>query len=169
MLRTLLLALCALAALGTETYAQSNEVTLAVGGGSMAGAGPGRAFNLSYARNIGDHFAAEGSLETFYVDGDDIGGVQGSVVYHILPSGGTRTLIPYVTAGVGSASTDFTEIRSDLLVKAGAGVKYHVAEGVGVRFEVRDEIVDPTHNAAYIPGSGARHFVGARLGVVFRF
>jgi hypothetical protein len=171
MLRAVLFACCAIVALGAESFAQSNEVTFAMGGGAMAagGRGGGRAINLSYARSIGEHFAAEGSLETFFVEGDDIGGVQGSVLYHFVPSSRTRTVIPYVTAGLGTASTDFTEIRSDLLVKVGAGVKYHVTDHVGVRLELRDEIVNPTHNAGYLPGSGAGPRVRARVGVVFRF
>jgi uncharacterized FAD-dependent dehydrogenase len=97
------------------------------------------------------------------------GGVQGSVLYHFVPSQSTRKVIPYVSAGVGSASTDFTEIPSDLLVKVGGGVKYFPIDAVGVRFEVRDEIIDPEHNEVYLHGSSARHFVSARVGVIFRF
>ena len=170
MLRIVFAVCCVLAALGAEASAQSNEVTVAVGGGGIAnGSSSGGAFNLSYARNIGDHFAAEGSVETFYVRGDDVGGVQGSVLYHFTPSSGTRTLIPYVTVGVGTASTDFTEIQSDPLVKLGAGIKYHFGDHVGVRFEVRDEITEAAYNVADAPSSGPSHYVGARVGIVFRF
>jgi len=65
-----------------------------------------------------ERWAVEGSLEFFSVNipnfgRDGFAGVQGSVLYHLRPPATDRRFVPYLTAGFGNTTTDFTEIPSE--------------------------------------------------------
>ena len=155
--------------------AQKNELAFAVGGGALTGGADTlgtKALTLSYARNIPWRLAIEGSLDLFWVrhdDGfnDDFGGAALSVHYHFLDPEQTGKLIPYVGAGVGKTTTDFTEIPAQKLARLLGGVKYHFSDGWGLQVEVRDEIME---GSFYLVEPGKTiNFPSVRVGIVRRF
>src|SRR6185436_17347971 len=134
MLRSFLIACFLAAVFSSSALAQKNEVSLVIGGGRLAGKSssvPASAFTFAYTRNLIGGLAAEASLGAFFVSNgtpafrDDYGSVDASVVYHFIPIRKSRTLIPYVTAGIGKVSTDFTEIPGEKIYRFGGGVKYY--------------------------------------------
>jgi len=164
-----------LSSLSPLLCAQNNEVAFAVGGGALTG-GPEtlgtRACTFSYSRNLPWRLAIEGSLDLFYVrhdDGfnDDFAGAALSVHYHLLEPTETGRLIPYVGAGIGKTTTDFTEIPAQKLARLLGGVKYHFSEGWGLQIEARDEIMK---GSGYLVQPGPTiNFPSLRVGIVRRF
>lgn len=104
--------------------AQNNEVSLSAGGGGLLSGGKSvsaPACTLAYTRHLTDHLAVEGAFELFYIRGDDFAGAQVAALYHFRPADETRRFIPYVTAGIGKTSTDFTEIEGQVVIRLGGG------------------------------------------------
>lgn len=157
-------------------FAQNNEVSFSAGGGGLIGNHESRsasAYTLAYDRNLTNQLAVEGSLEFFYVDvpnfgRDDYTGVQGAVLYHFR-SGKDQRFVPYLTAGVGNTTTDFTEIPSALVIRLGGGFKYFfgASQRFGLRVEARDEIIGKNTTIFY-PQSHIQ-FPSARAGIVYRW
>ena len=157
--------------------AQNNEVSFSVGGGRLIGAGEsrgGRVSTLAYTRYLTERWAVEGSLEFFFVNirnfgRDDFAGVQGSFLYHLLPATTERRFVPYLTAGVGNTTTDFTEIPSTWVIRLGGGFKYFLDESqkFGLRVEARNEIIGKDNRIFWPPTR--INFPSARLGVIYRF
>ena len=178
MLRYLFLTCFLFCLLSSNVLAQGNELSFIVGGGRLSDgdrAINASAFSAAYTRRIFGGFAAEGSLDLFFVKNpdfgrDDFGAAQIAVVYHFRPTSKNRSVIPYLTAGVGRISTDFTEIPTDPVYRLGGGVKYYFNEDYpfGLRIELRDEI---TRNGRQgYPLTGSRlSLVSLRAGVTYRF
>ena len=180
MLRSFLSA-CFLAVLfSSSALAQKNEVSLTIGGGRLfgeSGSVPATAFTVAYTRSLIGGLAAEGSFGAFFANNgtppfrDDFGSLEASAVYHFLPVKKTRTLIPYVAAGIGKVSTDFTEIPGEKIYKVAGGVKCYFSDEHrwGLRIEVRDEITKTDGRQRY-PVSGSRlSAVTLRGGFSYRF
>jgi hypothetical protein len=155
-----------------SVWAQKNELSLSAGGGGLLSGGKSvsaPAYTLAVTRSLTDRVAVEGAVELFYLQGDDFLGAQAAVLYHFRPADETRRLIPYATAGIGKTSTDFTEIEGQLVIRLGGGIKYFLVEPLGLRVEVRDEIIR-TGGSSYYPLPGSpQHFLSAWVGVVYRF
>jgi hypothetical protein len=177
MCKTLFLASCVLLAICGNANAQKNEISLIIGGGVLTDGKQSTnasAFTVSYDRQIVKGFAVEGSLDVFYIKNgslnrDDFGAAQIAVVYHFGPLK-NRRVIPYVTAGIGRITTDFTEISSDVVYRIGGGIKYYFGKDspFGLRVEVRDEITPQGHQAYPLPGDPVS-LVSIRAGVTYRF
>jgi hypothetical protein len=166
---------------GRQALAQArNEISFSAGVGSLqiipdGGATP--VYSFSYRRNITRHFSIEGSLDIFYykfltgplnkqsVYKDDYLGAEAAVVYYFRPNREIGRLLPFVAAGIGKTSTDFTEIQAHPYYRFGAGFSYNLTEKWGLRFELRDEIV----KSLYIHDSPTGNLPSARLGIVRRF
>ena len=75
-----------------------------------------------------------------------------------------------MTAGIGSLSTDFTEIPSDVVYRIGGGIKYFFSKDspFGLRVEVRDEITPQGHQRYPLPGDPVS-LISVRAGVTYRF
>ena len=156
--------------------AQKNEISFSAGGGGLVGNGESKgasAYTLAYNRNITDRWAAEGSLELFYINvpnfgRDDYIGVQGAVLYHFR-SGKDQRLVPYLTVGVGNTSTDPTEIPSSLVIRLGGGFKYFLdqSQRFGLRVEARNEIIEKDNTVFYPPTR--INFPSVRAGFIYRW
>src|SRR5215831_3808751 len=157
--------------------AQNNEISFSVGGGSLIGADESRGARVStlaYTRHLTERWAVEGSLEFFSVNipnfgRDGFAGVQGSVLYHLRRATTGRRLIPYLTAGFGNTTTDFTEIPSEWVIRLGGGFKYFPGppQKFGLHVEARNEIIGED-NRIFFPPTRI-NFPSARVGVVYRF
>ncbi len=162
---------------GSNAFAQKNELSLIIGGGVLTDGDSSvnaSAFTVSYDRHIVKGLAIEGSLDVFFIKNgslnrDDFGAAQIAAVYHF-GSLKNRRVIPYVTAGIGSLTTDFTEIPSDPVYRFGAGAKYYFGKEspFGVRVEVRDEITRQGHQGYPLRGDRLS-LVSIRAGVTYRF
>jgi hypothetical protein len=164
-----------------QVWAQDrNEIAFSLGGGSLqvnpdGGATP--VYSFSYRFHITRHFSAEGALDIFYykfltgplneqsVYKDDYLGAEAALVYYFFPNRETGRLLPFVAAGIGKTSTDFTEIAAHPYYRLGAGFSYNLTEKWGLRFELRDEII----KNLYINGNPTGNLPSARLGIVYRF
>jgi hypothetical protein len=177
-MRRLLLAALFSATIGAvPVVAQNNEISFSVGGGRLIGANESegaRVCTLAYARYLTGHWAVEGSLEFFYVHvpnfgWDDYHGVQGSVIYHLTSASTDRRFVPYLTAGIGNTTTDFTETPSERVIRLGGGFKYFIGQSrrFGLRVEARNEIIGED-NTIFFPRTRI-YFPSARVGVVYRF
>jgi hypothetical protein len=157
-----------------------NEIAFSIGAGSLQvnpGGGTTPVWSFSYRRHITRHFSAEGALDVFYyrflsgppdnqsIYKDDYLGAEAALVYYLLPNRETGRLLPFVVAGIGKTTTDFTEIPAHPYYRFGAGFSYNLTEKWGLRFEVRDEII----KSLYIHGSPTGNLPSARLGIVLRF
>lgn len=151
--------------------AQSNEITLSGGMGSVVGDrnAPSPVVSFAYSRSITDRIAVEGSLERSFIHHDDFVGGQVAGVFHFRSAKETGRVIPFVTAGIGFTSTDPTEIPSHTVVRLGGGLKYYVRDFVGIRIEVRDEIIRADNDPYVTVGGSVVNYPSARLGVIFRF
>jgi hypothetical protein len=179
MLRHFLLLICFVASVCTTASAQKNEVNFMVGEDLIREGSPfvnSPAFSIGYARTIFKGIAVEGALDEFYVKApgarsDDFGAAYVGALYNFRSNGKGRKFIPYVLAGVGTVSTDFTEVPGEAIYKFGGGVKYYFrSDGAsfGIRVELREGF---THrgNQPY-PGSDSRIFItSVRAGVTYRF
>jgi len=180
MLRTFLGACFVAIVFSSSALAQKNELSLIIGGGRLIGRNESvsaSACSLGYTRSLIGGLAVEGSLDAFFAQNgtppfrDDFGSVEASLVYHLLPVKKTRTLIPYLTAGIGKVSTDFTEIPGEKIYRFGGGIKYYLSDEHrwGMRIEVRDEITKTGGYQSY-PVSGSRlSVVTVRGGISYRF
>ncbi len=168
--------------LGTQPiWAQArNEVAFSIGAGSLQvnpDGGATAVWSFSYRCHITRHFSAEGALDVFYykqmigppndrsVFNDDYLGADAALVYYLLPNRETGRFLPFVVAGIGKTSTDFTEIQGHPYYRFGAGFSYNLTDKWGLRFELRDEIV----KSLYIYGNPTGNLPSARLGIVRRF
>ena len=175
MKRTFLAVTLFLSFLSPFLHAQNNELTFAAGGGALTGGDKTlgtKAFTFSYERILPRRFGIEGSLDLFWVrhdDGfnDDFGGATLSVHYHFLEPTETGKVVPYVGAGLGKTTTDFTEIPAQKLGRVLGGIKYHLSDGWGLKVEVRDEIMK---GSGYLLEPGRTiNFPSVRVGIVRRF
>src|SRR5262245_22229253 len=135
---------------GARCLAQDrNEIALSVGAGSLQvdpGGGATAVFSLSYQLHITRHFSGEGALDSFnytFQTGPSQGtykdgylGAEAAIVYDFLPnSGGTTAIRPFVAAGIGKTTTDFTEIAAHPYYRLGAGISYRLTNRYGLRIE----------------------------------
>jgi hypothetical protein len=90
---------------------------------------------------------------------------EAALAYYFLPNRETGRLLPFVVAGIGKTSTDFTEIPAHSYYRFGAGFPYNLTEKWGLRFELRDEII----KSLYVNGNPTGNLPSARLGIVLRF
>jgi hypothetical protein len=164
-----------------QIWAQArNEITFSIGAGSLQvnpDGGTTPVYSFSYRCHITRHVSAEGALDVFYykflagpmndqtVYKDDYVGAEAALLYYFLPNRETNRLLPYVVAGIGKTSTDFTEIPGHPYYRFGAGFSYNLTGKWGLRFELRDEIV----KSLYIYGNPTANLPSARLGIVRRF
>ena len=164
-----------------QIWAQArNEIAFSIGAGSLQvnpGGGTTPVYSLSYRCHITRHFSAEGALDVFYykfltgplnnqsIYKDGYLGAEAALVYYFLPNRETGRLLPFVAAGIGKTTTDFTEIPAHPYYRLGAGFSYNLTENWGLRFELRDEII----KSLYISGSPTGNLPSARFGIVRRF
>ena len=115
-------------------------MSLTIGGGRLSDGANSKvasAFTVSYSRELLAGFGLEGSFDFFFLKSDILGrpddycSANLSVIYRFLPSKTSRTVVPYLIAGVGRNSTDFAEFPSDAIYRYGGGVKYYFKEKVG--------------------------------------
>jgi Outer membrane protein beta-barrel domain len=175
--RLLIAALFSAAVCAAPVAAQNNEISFSIGRGSLIGADESRGARVStlaYTRYLTERWAVEGSLEFFSVNipnfgRDGFSGVQGSVLYHLLPAATDRRFVPYLTAGFGNTTTDFTEIPSEWVVRLGGGFKYFLGQSrrFGLRIESRNEIIGED-NGIFFPPTRI-NFPSARVGAAYRF
>jgi hypothetical protein len=157
--------------------AQNNEISFSVGGGSLIGEDESRGARVStlaYTRHLTERWSVEGSLEFFSVNipnfgRDGFAGVQGSVLYHLRRMTPDRQFVPYLTAGVGNTTTDFTEIPSEWVIRLGGGFKYFLdqSQKFALRVEMRNEIIGEENRIFYPPTR--INLPSARAGIVYRF
>jgi hypothetical protein len=168
-------------AAGRPATAQGrSELAFSIGGGSLQvnpGGGATAVLSASYRLHITDHISAEGALDVFYYRlkvgphdapstmNDDYIGAEAAVIYHFLPNRQTGRLLPYLVAGIGKTTTDFTEIAAHPYYRLGAGISYHLTERYGLQLEVRDEIV----KRLYVNGQPNGNLPSVRGGIVIRF
>jgi hypothetical protein len=158
-----------------------HEVGMAAGGGRLSIAGSARTtpvLSFWYQGHATERFSVEGGFDFFsysfhinrrdpasspYRDG--YSGASIAFVYHPLTCCEIGRILPYVSAGVGKTTTDFTEIPATVYYRLGAGAVYNVSDRIGVRVEARDEIL-----SALDPYVGLRATLpSVRLGIVRRF
>jgi hypothetical protein len=166
---------------GPVSLAQGrHELAFAAGGGSLIvkpDGGGTPVFSFSYQFHFTNHISAEGAFDIFYyrfltgpagqqyVYRDDYAGAEAAVVYHFLGNRETGRCLPFVAAGIGKTTTDFTEIPATRYYRFGAGVSYHMTRSLGLRFEIRDERI----TGLYHPESPNAHLPSVRMGIVLRF
>src|SRR5262247_1949470 len=177
MFRLLIAALFSAAVCGGRSQRRTMKISLCVGGGSVIDGYESRGAGgstLPYTRYLTERCAVEGSLEFFSMNirnfgRDGISGVQGSVLYHLRPAATDRRFVPYLTAGFGNTTTDFTEIPSEWVIRLGGGFKYFPdqPQKFGLRVEARNEIIGED-NRIFFPPTRI-NFPSARVGVVYRF
>lgn len=164
-----------------QIWAQArNEIAFSAGAGFLQvnpDGGTTPVWSLSYRRHITSHFSVEGALDVFYykqligplddqsVFNDDYLGADAALVYYLLPNRETNRFLPFVAAGIGKTSTDFTEIPGHPYYRFGAGFSYNLTDKWGMRFEARHEIV----KSLYIHGNPTGNLPSVRLGIVRRF
>ncbi len=134
-------------------------------------------FSLSYLFHFTDHIAAEGALDFFtyrfltgpsdqpYEYTDGYSGAEVAVVYNFRKSRQLRRWLPYVAAGVGKTTTDFTEIPGTPYYRFGAGVAYNFSDRLGTRIEFRNETI---RGLGWGSGTDA-NLPSIRCGIVLRF
>lgn len=162
----------------SNAWAQNNELSLTIGGGKLIGDGksvPASAFSIAYTRSLIGGIAAEGSIDSFFVNNgsvphDDYAAVEASLLYNFVSIKKSRTPIPYVTAGIGKVSTDFTEIPGEKIYRFGAGMKYFFSDkhDLGLRIEARDEVTTRGFQGYPVPGTRVKA-ITVRGGIVYRF
>jgi len=179
--RPLLLLIVLIPAASLHAMAQGrNEIAFSLGAGSLQtnpGGGATAVFSVSYQFHITGHFSAEGALDTFFYKfmtgppdspygyKDDYLGAEAAVVYHFRDINKTGRWQPFVVAGIGKTTTDFTEIAAHPYYRLGVGVTYHLSDRLGFRLEVRDEII----KSLWIQGNPDGNLPSIRCGVFYRF
>jgi hypothetical protein len=157
-----------------------HEIAFSVGSGWLQadpGGGSTPVLSFSYQFHITDHISAEGALDFFYYKfltgppnaqytyKDDYAGAEAAVVYHLRPNRDTGRWLPFVAAGIGKTTTDFTEIAAHRYYRLGAGVAYNLTDRLGLRLEARDEIIQ----SLWANGSPKGNLPSLRCGIVYRF
>ena len=154
-----------------------SEIAFSLGMGSLetsTGGGSTGVFSLSYTFHITRHFSAEGALDFFNYKipginsesyNDDYHGAEAAVLYYFIHSRETRRLLPFVAAGIGKTTTDFTEIPAHIYYRLGAGIAYHLNSSLGLRMEARDEIIAEL----WTYGRPSGHLPSVRCGIAYRF
>lgn len=157
-----------------------HELAFAAGGGALIvkpDGGGTPVLSFSYQFHFTNHISAEGAFDVFYyrfltgpagqqyVYRDDYAGAEAAVVYHFLGNRETGRWLPFVAAGIGKTTTDFTEIPATCYYRFGAGVSYRMTRSLGLRFEIRDERITDLWQS----GSPNAHLPSARVGIVLRF
>jgi hypothetical protein len=157
-----------------------NEVSASVGAGSLIenqGGGATPVWNLAYDFHVTKRWTVEGALDIFYdrfltspgdprsTSRDDYTGAELAIVFHPINCCETGRLLPFVTAGIGKTTTDFTEVPASVFYRFGAGLSYHINERFGLRAELRDERM----TALDAWRSSAAHLPSIRVGIVRRF
>jgi hypothetical protein len=173
---------CGIVALaGMPALAQGrSELAFSMGGGSLR-THPDGGFTVvagfSYQFHITPHFSAEGALDFFnykfltgppdaqYTYTDDYAGAEAAIVVHFRANRQRGGLLPFVVAGIGKASTDFTEIAATPYYRFGLGVAYNLTDCWGLRLEARDEVI----KRLYYHGTPSGNLPSIRLGIVYRF
>jgi hypothetical protein len=177
--RLLMLVVCLVPAASLQVWAQGrSEIAVSLGAGSLQvkpGGGTTPVFSVSYQFHITGQFAAEGALDLFYykfdagpvmgIYKDDYLGAEAAVLYYFRTGRETRLWLPFVVAGIGKTSTDFTEIAAHPYYHLGAGVAYHLTDRLGIRLEARDEII----KSLAVYGGPNGNLPSIRCGIVFRF
>jgi hypothetical protein len=109
-------------------------------------------------------------VRTPLIGSDGYGAAQIGAVYNFRSNAASRRIIPYVLAGVGKVTTDFTEIPAEVVYRFGGGAKYYFKEnsGWGIRVELRDEITSRGLQNYPLKGSHLS-LVSLRAGVTYRF
>jgi hypothetical protein len=167
-----------------DVHAQKNELSISIGKGILVGNNDSMettVINLSYARHITDHWGLDVSFVevfhfdnprpdralTFYKIGYD--GAQIAALYHLRSTSAGKPLIPYLTAGIGFTSDDFTELPSYPVVRLGGGVKYFFGSEhcFGIKLEFRNEIIG--RNSGIFSTGERINMPNARIGVIWRF
>ena len=181
MTRILILIFC-LACLGCPlAIAQArNEIAISYGIGSLQvdpGGGTTAVFSVSYRLHMTRYLSVEGAMDTFnykFLSGpagdlstykDDYHGVEAALICYFRPNRETGRVLPFIAAGIGKTTTDFTEIPSHPYYRLGAGVAYNLNERFGLRLELRDEII----KRLYQLGEPNGNLPSVRLGIVYRF
>ncbi len=88
--------------------------------------------------------------------GDGIGTLSPNVSYHFLSRNREAKAEPFVTGGY----TLFFRSGTANGFNFGGGVNWWFKEGVGLRFEVRDNVM--------VANGDTGHFIGFRIGLAFR-
>ena len=164
---------------GPQGWTQGrSEIAFSAGAGSLQvnpGGGSTGVFSFSYRFHITRHFSAEGALDTFNykfptgpsnsIYKDDYLGAEAAVVYYFLPKRETGRVLPFVVAGIGKTTTDFTEIAAHPYYRLGAGISYFLTDRFGLRLEFRDEIITKLENS----GSPTGNLPSILGGIAYRF
>ena len=157
-----------------------HEIAGAFGVGSLQadpGGGTTAVFGFSYRFHITRHISTEAALDFFKYKfpadpgdnqstyTDDYQGAQVAIAYYPLNNRDTGRLLPFLVAGIGKTTTDFTEIPAHPYYRFGAGVQYNPAEKWGFRVEIRDEIIKSLN----INGNPNGNLPSVRLAIVRKF
>lgn len=134
-------------------------------------------FSFSYQFHFTKNASAEGALDCFtyrFLTGpldqqsyyrDGYTGAAAALVYNFRDYHQVGKWIPFVSAGIGKTTTDFTEIRASVYYRFGSGVTYHFTEKYGIRLELRDEVI----TGLYANGSPRGNLPSVRAAIVRRF
>ena len=184
-LNTLEWIFAALATCAVPAAAQDrNEIALSVGHGDVivstdtagrhvVGTSVG---SFSYQVHVTKHASVEGSIDLFWYTfpigppdspslyHDDYLGASAAAVYSFRDSR-RAAWSPFVSAGIGKTSTDFTEIAGTRYYRLGGGVTYHLRSGIGVRVEGREDWIADLAG----PSASSAQLLSVRVGVVRRF
>lgn len=155
-------------------HAADGEIGFLFGGGGVTAGGEAaavRAYSLGVGGLFLDRWGAEVCLEGFALDRDrGYDGLQVDVQYHFRSHAAPRTVIPYVVAGVGFRSDDWTELPSYTTLRLGGGLRYYPWRFLGIRAEAGDDIVFAGESGYGAPFPGrVQHVLGVRAGVCLRF
>jgi len=164
-----------------QTKAQGRqELAFSAGAGSLFVNGAGRTSpvgSFSYRFHFTNHISAEGALDFFsyefqsgppaqpYSYRDGYSGAEAALVYYLRQSRPSQHWLPFIAAGVGKTTTDFTEIAAAPYYRIGVGISYHFTARFGIRVEMRDEII----TKLYGNGSPNGNLPSIRFGLVYRF
>jgi Outer membrane protein beta-barrel domain len=172
-----LMSVAALPASGQERQ----EIGIAAGRGRLAMAGSAQTtpvLSFWYQGHATKRVSVEGGFDFFsytfhvnrrdpasYLYRDGYSGASIALVYYPLTCSGIGRVLPYVAAGVGKTTTDFTEIPATVYYRLGAGVAYNLSNRIGLRVEAREEII-----SALDPYVAPRATLPSlRFGIVRRF
>jgi len=165
----------------TNAHAQKNEISISLGKGILVGKNdtmPATVLDISYARHITDHWGFElVMLDGFTYDNPrdsssyrtGYDGGQIAVLYHLRSTSSVKPLIPYLSAGIGFTSDDFTELPSYRVIRLGGGVKYFLdgEHHYGIKLELRNEIINK--NSGIFPTREGVNLPNFRAGFILRF
>ena len=168
----------------TNAHAQKNEFSFSIGKGILVGKNDSMeatVLDFSYARHITDHWGFElAIIDGFTYDNPSpdrnftfnkigYGGSQLAVLYHLKSTSSSKRLIPYLSAGIGFTSDDFTELPSYRVIRLGGGIKYFFdsEQHFGLKLELRNEIINK--NSGIFPTGEGINLPNVRVGFIFRY